>query len=183
MRIIQMLALVIAGFLATAVSSPVLAQTVHATLEGFHEVPAVSSAARGQFRAKIANDSITYELSYDGLEGDVRQAHIHFGQTGASGGISIWLCQTTTNVDPTGLSPDCPQSGTVTGTITAANVVGPSGQGIAGGPTGATASEFAEIVDAIRSGVTYANVHSSKFPSGEIRGQIGSVNRRSNKRN
>ena len=34
------------------------------------------------------------------------------------------------------------------------------------------AAEFAELVKAIRAGLTYANVHTSKFPGGEIRGQI-----------
>jgi hypothetical protein len=56
-------------------------------------------------------------------------------------------------------------SGDVMGTITAAQVVGPAGQGIA-------AEEFEELVHAIKSGVTYANVHSTKVGSGEIRGQI-----------
>ena len=72
-----------------------------------------------------------------------------------------------TNVDPTGLAPTCPQSGTVTGTITAANVIAPMT------PQGIAAGEFAELVEAMRAGVTYANVHSlPQFPGGEIRGQI-----------
>jgi CHRD domain len=45
------------------------------------------------------------------------------------------------------------------------DVIGPASQGIAAG-------EFDELVRAIRAGVTYANVHSEKFPGGEIRGQI-----------
>jgi hypothetical protein len=59
----------------------------------------------------------------------------------------------------------------VTGRITAADVVGPTGQGIAPG-------ELDELIIAIRSGVAYANVHSSKFPMGEIRGQINNDNQR-----
>lgn len=136
-------------------------------LKSYSEVPSISSSATGKFKASThrRSHSISYELSYKDLQGDVRQAHIHFGQTGVNGGIMVWLCQTSTNPDPTGLAPVCPQSGTVSGTLQAANVIGPSGQGI-------DPMEFAEFIDAIRSGVAYVNVHSSKFPSGEIRGQF-----------
>lgn len=58
------------------------------------------------------------------------------------------------------------------GSLTRFNLVGPAAQGIAGGATGGTAAEFAEIITAIRAGLTYANVHTNKFPGGEIRGQI-----------
>jgi hypothetical protein len=58
----------------------------------------------------------------------------------------------------------------VTGVITPANIIGPAAQGIA--PSVDGVEEFDELVDAIRSGVTYANVHSTKFPGGEIRGQV-----------
>src|SRR5262245_18284295 len=146
-----------------------------ATLRGFQEVPATSTGASGKFRMEIGDGgtSITYTLSYSGLEGDVRQAHIHFGQRRVNGGIVVFLCQTTFNPDPTGHAPTCPQSGTVTGTLTAANMTALAvGQGIAPG-------EFAELVRVIRAGVTYANVHSAgtnvpvNFAMGEIRGQIG----------
>jgi hypothetical protein len=53
----------------------------------------------------------------------------------------------------------------VTGTILASDVGGPVAQGIAPG-------ELAELLQAIRAGVTYANVHTNKHPSGEIRGAI-----------
>jgi hypothetical protein len=159
----------VAGITALAATGGTSAHEhgIDTRLKGYQEVPAVSSTATGRFKASIdeKSGSITYELSYSGLEGDVRQAHIHFGQRGVTGGITVWLCQTTFNVDPTGLSPTCPQSGTVSGVIQAANVIGPASQGIA-------ALEFAELVAAIRAGVAYANVHSSKFTGGEIRGQL-----------
>jgi CHRD domain len=130
----------------------------------------VSTPAAGKFKARIddRNDIIHYELSYEGLTGAVAQAHIHFGQSFTVGGIVVWLCQATVRA-PEGivrdLTPECPQEGTVRGTITRAQVVEAIGQGIAAG-------EFDELVDAIRTGTTYANVHSATFPPGEIRGQI-----------
>ena len=148
---------------------------IETRLKGYQEVPAVSSAAKGKFSARIhekgGTPSIDYELSYSGLEGDVRQAHIHFGQKGVNGGITIWLCQTSANVDPTGSSPTCPQTGAVSGTLTAAKMVGAAaGQGAFN--QGIVAGEFDELIAAIRAGVAYANVHTSKFPGGEIRGQL-----------
>jgi hypothetical protein len=167
-------ALAVAALAATLAAPAVRANSdgnqrnhVETRLKSYQEVPAVSSPASGRFKASIdnASNSISYELSFSGLEGDVRQAHIHFGQHGVNGGIMMWLCQTATNVSPVASTPMCPQSGTVNGTLTAADVVGPTGQGVA-------ATEFAEAVRAIRAGIAYVNVHSSKFPGGEIRGQL-----------
>lgn len=140
---------------------------VSVRLQGYAEVPSVASAANGRFKATLrpSQGAIDYELSYDGLEGEVRQGHIHFGQMGVNGGIMVWICQTTFNADPTGLAPTCLQSGTMTGTLTSANVIGPTGQGV-------DAAEFAELVAAIRAGVAYANIHTTKFASGELRGQL-----------
>ncbi|HEY5972931.1 MAG TPA: CHRD domain-containing protein [Pseudoxanthomonas sp.] len=140
-------------------------QNISIPLRSFEEVPSISSAARGTFHARVEAGAIRYKLSYSGLQGDVRQAHIHFGQKGVNGGVSVFLCQTTFNTDPTGLAPTCPQSGEVDGLLLPANVVGPGGQGI-------TAGEFAELVAAIRHGVAYVNVHSTLFPGGEVRGQL-----------
>jgi hypothetical protein len=157
--------------LLATLSAPALTvadDDIKATLRGFEEPPAVSTVATGGFRGEISQDStsISFTLSYSGLEGDVTQAHIHLGQRSVNGGISIWLCGTTTNPGPQG-TPTCPgpTSGEVLRTVSAADVIGPAGQGIAAG-------EFQEILKAMREGVTYANVHSTKHPGGEIRGQI-----------
>lgn len=136
-------------------------------MSGYEENPDVSTVATGSFEARLSQDgdSLSYELSYSGLEGTVTQAHIHFGKPAVNGGISLWLCESATNPSPSASTPGCPQEGTVTGELTALEVVGPAGQGIAPG-------EFAEILAALRAGHAYANVHSSKFGGGEIRAQI-----------
>lgn len=139
-----------------------------AVLIGNEEVPAISTTANGEFRARISRDEteISYELSYADLEGDVTQSHIHFGQHGVNGGISVWLCSNLASPPtPEGTQPCPPPPATISGTIMAGDVVGPAGQGISAG-------EFAELVRAIRAGDTYVNVHSSLFPGGEIRSQI-----------
>jgi hypothetical protein len=129
------------------------------------ETPAVSSVARGRFSVELDDDQVEYELSFEGLQGTITQAHIHFGQQNVAGGIMVWLCGTATNPGPAGTQV-CPQSGTVTGTITAANVVATGGaQQIANG-------EFAEFLAALKKELAYANVHTNLSGSGEIRGQI-----------
>jgi hypothetical protein len=87
-------------------------------------------------------------------------AHIHVGQKGVAGAVSVFFCGG-------GGKPACPgaTSGSVSGTITAANVIGPAGQGVDPG-------DLAALETAIRAGVAYANMHTAKYPSGEIRGQI-----------
>lgn len=133
-----------------------------ARLSGYEETPStISTVASGRFEADVDRDAreIDFELSYSGLEGNVLFAHIHFGARATSGGVSAFFCGG-------GGKPPCPQSGTVEGTIVATDIIGPTGQGIEPGA-------FEELVRAMRVGATYANVHSSKWPSGEIRGQIG----------
>lgn len=150
-----------------------------ARLMSYNETPAISSAASGRFTLVIdeSAQTLSYEVTYEGLEGAVVQSHIHFGQPGVTGGVSLFLCGTATSTGPAG-TPTCPASpGTVTGVLSAAQLVGPNAQGIAPASAGISATEFAEIVKAIRAGVTYANVHSVKFPGGEIRGQLRRVGR------
>src|SRR3989442_11971215 len=140
--------------------------TVRATLSGYEETPALSTAASGSFVARIGNDSIEYELSYEGVESPVTQAHIHFGQPGVAGGVSAWLCSNLASPPTPAGTQSCPTpSGTATRTITPPHIVGPTGQGIAVG-------QFDELISAILKGVAYANVHSNTFPAGERRGPI-----------
>lgn len=160
--------LLAASFLVLGLTTaPAWAETIRADLVGYEEVPAISTEASGDFRARIDRNRnlLTYELTYENLSSGVLQAHIHFGQPGVNGGIAIFLCSNLGN-GPAG-TPACPgpTSGAVSGTVEAGDVVGPAGQGIAPG-------EFGEVLDAIRARVTYVNVHSTSFPGGEIRGRI-----------
>ena len=135
-------------------------------LDSFEEVPAVWSVAGGKFTAKLnkAGTEVAWELRYGDLESDATQAHIHFGQKSVNGGIAVFLCSNLPN--PPAGTQTCPlRSATLTGTFTAANVIGPVGQGISAG-------QFDELVEALRVGIAYANVHTVVFPGGEIRGQL-----------
>jgi hypothetical protein len=144
-----------------------------ASLIGFKEVPSVSTGANGEFKAQIDNheNAIDWELSYEGLEGDVQQAHIHFAQRGVNGGITVFLCTNLGN-GPAGIQA-CPASpATITGTIMAADVSPNIPATAAARTQGINTGEFEELLRAIRTGTTYVNVHSTTWPGGEIRDQI-----------
>ena len=137
-----------------------------ASLNGYEENPTLSTTGSGSFKARLTNDNeVAYKLTYAGLESDITQAHIHFGSPWINGGIAVWLCGTPAVTFPAG-TPPCVlgREGEVTGTFTAANVIGGAAtQGIAPG-------EFAELIAAIRAGSAYANVHTVTRAGGEIRG-------------
>jgi len=131
-----------------------------ARLNGFQETPTMFSTGTGDFTATLSADGTTlsYTLSYTGLTA-ASAAHIHLGETGIAGGVSAFLCGG-------GGKPSCPaSSGTVSGTITAADIIGPASQGLAAGA-------FANFLTSLRAGATYVNVHTAAHPGGEIRGQI-----------
>jgi CHRD domain len=137
-----------------------------AVVTGHQEVPAISTRGHAEFRARLRDSStLEFELRYADLEGgNPSAAHIHLGQRGVDGAVVAFLCGG-------GGKPACPgaTSGTVTGTIVAADIQAVPAQGLA-------ANEFAELVAAMRAGVTYANVHTGTYGDGEIRGQIGRGN-------
>ncbi len=145
--------------------------SIRERLSGYQEDPlTLSTTGTGRFAATVntATQEIHYRLSYSGLEGNVLQAHIHLGQRAQSGGISVFLCTNLGN-GPAGTQP-CPAApATITGVLRPADVIGP---GAAPTAQGITAGQFSELVKAIRSEVTYVNVHSSLYPGGEIRAQL-----------
>ena len=158
--------LAVLGVVAVAVATNG-ARKVDERLTGYAEQPlALSTTGSGHFQAWFNRSAqeIRYRLSYRNLEGPVTQAHIHFGAPNQVGGVSVFLCTNLGN-GPAGTQA-CPAApATITGTIRPADVIGPTDQGIEPG-------NFDELIDAIEAGATYVNVHSTKYPVGEIRSQI-----------
>jgi len=131
-----------------------------ASLAGGNEVPPINSAGTGAFEMTIRPDAINFSLSFAGLSSPLTVSHLHFAPTKVAGGVMIFLCGG-------GNQPACPAatSGTITGTITAANVTGPGGQGI-------TPGDLDSALAAVRGELSYANMHTTMFPGGEIRGNV-----------
>jgi hypothetical protein len=142
------------------------AETRQAFLNAFQEVSVVSTSGRGQFRADIAADetSFEFELSSQDIQGTVTMAHIHVAQPDVAGAIVIHFCGS-------GGKAACPASpATLTGTITAADVVASANVGRVNSLIAAT--ELQEVIALMRQRSTYVNVHSSLSPGGEVRGNI-----------
>ena len=126
---------------------------------GADEVPARPSKAQGQLILTPREDgtALRYKLLVANIE-NVTQSHIHLAVPGVSGPVIAWLYPA---APPATLIPGRSNGVLAEGVITDANVVGPlAGQGVAG------------LVAAIQAGNAYANVHTTQFPPGEIRGQV-----------
>jgi hypothetical protein len=145
----------------------------HAVFSGFNEVGALNSqsgailsdgSATLVLKLDRSAQTVSYTLKFSGLSAPVTQAHIHFGKVHMAGGVMVFFCSNLTTA-PAGTQP-CPASGgTVTGTLSGANVLPIAGQNVPAG-------DFGALVDALESDTAYANIHTSSFPAGEIRGDI-----------
>jgi CHRD domain-containing protein len=167
MLIMAVLALTLSGAAASA-------EEFSARFSGFQEVGGVGAGQTGAIlsdgtatlRLNLDKnaDTMTYQLTYADLSAAVTQAHIHFGKRHVGGGIIVFLCTNLGN-GPAG-TPACPASGgTVTGSITAASVLAIAAQNV-------TAGDFNALEALLKSNTAYGNIHTAKFPAGEIRGQI-----------
>ncbi len=175
MKKFLLLALLVPAFSVATAASDDDVNTFRARLRGLNEVPPVATQATGSFSATLSSDgsTLTYKETYNNLNAQILFSHIHFGFPREATGIMVFLCGPAAGAmggPPAGFPnpPACPDatSGTVTGTLTAANVVGPNAQGITPG------ADFTKVVQALREGAAYVNVHTSRSPSGEIRGQV-----------
>jgi hypothetical protein len=162
---IAVLALVLSGvgIAAFAANSP---NDLNADLTGYQEVPTLSSSGTATLQARISNDesSVDWVLSYDALEAPVTQSHIHLAAPAINGPIVVFFCTNLGN-GPAGTQACPPPPATISGTFTSADV-------LAAGTIGLEAGNLAELIRAIRAGATYANVHSTLRPGGEVRGLI-----------
>lgn len=155
------------------------AEHFQATFSGFQELGAQNAetgAILSEGTATVdldlnrAAQTLTFKLTFSGLGSPITQSHIHFGKVHVAGGVIVFFCAAAGVTAPPG-TPSCSgTSGTVTGTITGANVIGPATQNIPAG-------SFDGLEDALESNTAYGNIHTMKFPAGEIRGQIHSGNR------
>lgn len=168
----KLAAIVISAMLGSAAMA-VQAQEFHADLSGFDEVGvlggitgAISTKGTGTLDLNLDRQAqtLTFKLTFSNMSAPVIMSHIHLGQIHTAGGVMVFFCSSV-GTPPAGTQA-CPgTAGTVTGTITAANLLALPGQNLSAG-------DFNALVDALEHSTTYVNVHTSAFPTGEIRGEI-----------
>jgi cytochrome c peroxidase len=131
-----------------------LGQTFRAHLSGDQEVPdpvVTMAVGTAVFYASEDEDAIAFELSTAGIEpSQILQAHIHAAPPGVNGDVIAFLAYSSFNRR-------------LRGTVTASDLKLPNLAGI---------NSIAELIDEMRTGDTYVNVHTVAHPGGEIRGQI-----------
>lgn len=130
-----------------------------AKLSGKNQNPVVDTPAHGvaTFRLSADGKDLSYRLSVADIE-NVSMAHIHIGPAGEEGPVIAWLYPS----KPPAIVKRGKFTGVLArGTITAADLLGPL-QG----------KTIADLVAEIKAGKAYVNVHTEKYPAGEIRGQI-----------
>jgi hypothetical protein len=119
-----------------------------AVLAGVHEVGPVATPASGMVWVRLVEDTNMLEVwgSFGDLSGDYAASHIHLGGVGENGGVGVALTAT----------PDADNRGGAW--MVADNTFDVSGE--------------TALVEAIKNGGAYVNVHSAAFAAGEIRGQV-----------
>ncbi len=127
----------------------------YTTLSGDNETTPVASPAAGAAAFSLSADesSLDYVVIVHGLTG-ATAAHIHSGAAGTDGPAIVGLFGPHTGKDVNGIL----QRGTIT-------------------ETDLFSGTMADLVDDLRSGNAYVNVHTVGYPTGEIRGQIDALDK------
>jgi hypothetical protein len=137
-------------------------QTFNSKLSGNNEVPPVTTSATGTAQFQLSPDSktLSYTLTANNIN-SITLAHIHQDKTGENGPPIVPLSITNAKMD---YGCQCMLPATGQGTITSDNLQGP----MAG-------KQISDLVNLIKSGQAYVNVHTQQNKNGEIRGQISEV--------
>ncbi len=132
-----------------------------AHLSGNEELPAVNTRGEGEAIFHLSDDGLmlSFKLNVSNTD-NVQMSHIHMAARGQNGAVVVWLYPSR---PPAVKIPGRFDGMLASGNITAANLVGP----LQGQPLSA-------LIEQIRNGKTYVNVHTERYPGGEIRGQISS---------
>ena len=142
------------GLAACGSSNP--ATHFKATMNAANEVGTVISDGGGTADYTVDGGTVSYTVTFSGLTANANAGHIHVGPAGVNGGVTVPFTVPRAT------------SGTFSGSFTAANVAAAS---TSDGGVGVDAGDYNGLLQLMRAGETYTNIHTQPFPNGEIRGQ------------
>jgi hypothetical protein len=133
-----------------------------AHLLGVNEVPAADTRGQGQavFTLNEEGSALHYRLFVANTK-NITQAHIHCGESGVNGPVVVFLFGLVAGgVNQNGVLAE--------GTITSENIIARDSSAACMGGL----ATFENLLERMRNGSAYVNVHTLAYPGGEIRGQI-----------
>ncbi|MCU0650124.1 MAG: CHRD domain-containing protein [Gemmatimonadaceae bacterium] len=134
-----------------------------ATLSGAQEVPAVTTNANGWANWVLEDaNTIQYDIFVAGID-SITMAHFHANVAGQNGPIMAWFVPTETARAPGTGNISVPAAGG----ILRQNRVSRASLSMVAPYT------WDSLVTRMRAGSTYLNIHTRRFPGGELRGQVG----------
>ncbi|MDQ3008036.1 MAG: CHRD domain-containing protein [bacterium] len=135
-------------------------QTFYTNLSGGEEVPPVTTEMTGDATFNVSNDEgfIDYTLNVENGKA-VTAAHLHCAAPGQNGPVVVGLFSNPAGVDMDGQL--------AAGTLDVGDVMA------AGASCDPNINTLPHLVQAMREGKIYVNVHTMAHPSGEVRGQLG----------
>lgn len=132
-------------------------------LSGANEVPAVTTTASGWANWVLEdNNTLQYEIYVAGID-SITMAHFHANVAGQNGPIMAWFVPTEAARAP---GPGNISVGSAGGILRQNRVTRASLSMVA-------PFTWDSLVTRMRAGSTYLNIHTRRFPSGELRGQVG----------
>lgn len=158
MKAASLLALSALVLLTFTVGGCATGPNYHAKLTGDQVVPPVKTQATGELALHVNPDAteMKYDLTVHNLH-NVRAAHIHLGKSGANGPEVLPLY----TLPKTGQKEARVEGKLASGTLTSKDLMGEL-QG----------RSLQALIDEIRAGRAYVQVHTEQNPDGEIRGQV-----------
>ena len=144
------------GLAACGSSNP--ATHFRATMNAANEPGGVTSNGTGTADYTVDGGTVSYTVTFSGLNANASNAHIHVGPAGVNGAVTVPFTQLVPHAN----------AGTFSGTFTAANVAAAS---TPDGGIGVDAGDYNGLLQLMRAGETYTNIHTTANQGGEIRGQ------------
>jgi CHRD domain-containing protein len=156
--ITSILATIVISMASILPTTALAQQSFTAKLSGSNEVPPVTTPGSGiaTFHLNADGKLLDYQVNLTKMD-NVMAAHIHSGKQGVNGQPVAGLFNPSMSGPPTGAVNGILKKGTLSSSDLSGSLAG---------------KQISDLVNMIKSGGAYVNIHTTKHQNGEIRGQI-----------